>query len=237
MSGLFHWWVCQLIEANPCQLGHQVTQKYKNEPVSIDTIKSYNYYKSDNFYVKMPIKTDTSMKTSNFTSKLVKLALLACLGLSLSGCDPLRSRLADWISPQTPQEALKSIETMVAAGQLKEALAKAEAFIDKPGDFRPQFELAAARVSALQGQADLALRHLSLALAELNIPADKLMTDEAFTTLRTNVRFLQIITGGARVQPSLSAGTEVKASENTQIKITNQGTEVRAGDVVIKLPN
>lgn len=126
---------------------------------------------------------------------------------------------------------------MVAAGQLKEALAKAEAFIDKPGDLRPQFELAAARVSALQGQADLALRHLSRALADLDISTDKLMADESFKALHTNVRFLQIITGGARVQPSLSAGTEVKASENTQIKITNQGTEVRAGDVVIKLPN
>jgi hypothetical protein len=180
------------------------------------------------------------MKTSRFTSKLVKLTFLACLGLNLSGCDQWRGRLADLISPktsQTPQEALKSIETMVAAGQLKEALAKAEAFIDKPGDLRPQFELAAARVCALQGQSDLALRHLSHALAELNIPADKLMADQSFKTLRTNVRFLQIITGGARVQPSLSAGTEVKASENTQIKITNQGTEVRAGDVVIKLPN
>ncbi len=197
----------------------------------------------------MPYKTDTSMKTSSFTSKLVKLVFWACLGLNLSGCDQWRGRLADLIAPktpptplaaqtpQTPQEALKSIETMVAAGQLKEALAKAEALIDKPGDLRPQFELAAARVSALQGQTDLALRHLSRALADLDISTDKLMADESFKALHTNVRFLQIITGGARLQPSLSAGTEVKASENTQIKITNQGTEVRAGDVVIKLPN
>jgi hypothetical protein len=48
---------------------------------------------------------------------------------------------------------------------------------------------------------------------------------------------LQIITGGARTQTTSSAGTQVKASDDTQIKITNQGTEVRAGDVVIKLPN
>lgn len=126
---------------------------------------------------------------------------------------------------------------MVAAGHLQEALLKAEAFIDKPGDLRPQFELAAARVSALKGQTDLALRHLTRALADLDIPPDQLMADESFKTLRTDVRFLQVITGGARAQPSLSAGTEVKASENTKIKITNQGTEVRAGDVVIKLPN
>jgi hypothetical protein len=174
---------------------------------------------------------------TNIKSNLIKWVFLACLGFSLSGCDQLRGRLADWISPQTPQEALKSIDTLVAAGQLKEALAKAEAFIDKPGDLQPQFELAAARVSALQGQAELALRHLSRALADLDISPDQLMADEAFETLRTNVRFLQIITGGARAQTSSSAGTQIKASEDTQIKITNQGTEVRAGDVVIKLPN
>jgi hypothetical protein len=51
------------------------------------------------------------------------------------------------------------------------------------------------------------------------------------------MRFLQIITGGARSQTSSFDGTQIKASEDTQIKINNQGTEVRAGDVVIKLPN
>jgi hypothetical protein len=172
-----------------------------------------------------------------FKSNIAKLSFLACLCLNLSGCDQLRGRLAEWISPQTPQEALKSIDTMVAAGQLKEAKTKAETFINKPGDLRPQFELAAARVSALQGQAEVALRHLSLALADLDISPDQLMADEAFETLRTNVRFLQIITGGARAQSASSTGTLVKAGEDTQINITNQGTEVRAGDVVIKLPN
>jgi hypothetical protein len=182
-------------------------------------------------------KLNKLSKLSSFGKGMVKLAFLAFLCLNLSGCDQLRGRLAEWISPQTPQEALESIDTMIAAGQLKEALVKAEAFIDKPGELRPQFELAAARVSALQGQADLALRHLSLALADLDTSPDQLMADEAFETLRTNVRFLQIITGGARAQPSSSTDTLVKASEDTQIKITSQGTEVRAGDVVIKLPN
>jgi hypothetical protein len=174
---------------------------------------------------------------SNFNSNVIKWVFLACLGLSLSGCDQLRVRLADWISPQSPHEALKSIDTLVEAGQLKEALAKAEAFIDKPSDLRPQFELAAARASALQGQVEAALRHLSSALVKLDIAPDQLMADEAFETLHTNVRFLQIITGGDRPKPTSSAGTQIKASEDTQINISNQGTEVRAGDVVIKLPN
>mgnify|MGYP000252842406 CR=1 FL=1 len=181
--------------------------------------------------------SNTPTKTSNFTKRWLELAFLTCLLVNLSGCDQFRGRLADWISPQTPQEALKSIGTMVAAGQLKEALVKAEAFIDKPGDLRPQFEFAAARVAALQGQVELALSHLSRALADMDMTPDQLMADEAFEAMHTNVRFLQIITGGVGTQPATSAGTEVKASEDTQIKITNQGTEVRAGDVVIKLPN
>lgn len=181
--------------------------------------------------------TNTTPTPSRFTHWLVKWVFLTGLVVSLSGCDQLRGRLAEWISPQTPQEALKSIDTMVAAGQLKEALVKAQAFIEKPGDLRPQFEFAAARVAALQGQVELALGHLSRALADLDMSPDQLMADEAFETLHTNVRFLQIITGGSSPRPAASAGTQIKASEDTQIKITNQGTEVRAGDVVIKLPN
>jgi hypothetical protein len=189
------------------------------------------------FTINMTTMSNKSTNASKLASRWVKLVFLSCLVVNLAGCDQLRGRLADWISPQTPQEALKSIDTMVAAGQLKEALVKAEAFIEKPGDLRPQFEFAAARVAALQGQVEVALRHLSRALAELDMSPDQLMADEAFQAMHTNVRFLQIITGGAGAQPASSAGTQVKASEDTQIKITNQGTEVRAGDVVIKLPN
>lgn len=185
----------------------------------------------------MSHKTEISPKVPGLAGNVVKLAFLGCLVINLSGCDQLRGRLAEWISPQTPQEALKSIDTMVAAGQLKEAFAKAEAFLEKPSELRPQFELAAARVAALQGHVDVALRHLSRAIADLDITPDQMMADEAFVNLQTNVRFLQIITGGASPQPTSSAGSQVKASEDTQIKITNQGTEVRAGDVVIKLPN
>jgi Holliday junction DNA helicase RuvB len=54
--------------------------------------------------------------------------------MSLSACDQLRGQLAELIAPQSPENALKSIDTMVAAGQLKDALSKAESFMEKPGD-------------------------------------------------------------------------------------------------------
>ncbi len=177
--------------------------------------------------------------------KLIKLTfrlvVVFCLAVSLSACDQLRGQLAELIAPQSPENALKSIDTMVAAGQLKDALSKAESFMEKPGDLRGDFELAAARVAAMQGNTDAALRYLARAVATLNLAPDQLIADDAFSAMRTDIRFLQTITGQSNTVSSTkkpsSADTQVKASEDTHIKINNQGTEVRAGDVVIKLPN
>jgi hypothetical protein len=110
----------------------------------------------------------------------LRLSVVFCLAVSLSACDQLRSQLAELIAPQSPENALKSIDTMVAAGQLKDALSKAESFMEKPGDLRGDFELAAARVAAMQGNIDTALRYLARAVATLNLAPDQLMADEAF---------------------------------------------------------
>lgn len=167
--------------------------------------------------------------------------MVSCLVVSLSACDQLRGQLAELIAPQSPEEALKSIDAMTMAGQLKEALSKAESFVEKPGDLRGHFELAAARAAAMQGNTDTALRYLARAVVTLNLAPDQLMADEAFGAMHTDIRFLQTITGQSNAAPvtkkSSPSDTQVKASEDTQIKINNQGTEVRAGDVVIKLPN
>ena len=171
---------------------------------------------------------------------VVRLTLISFMVFNLSGCDQFRSKLADLIAPQSPEDGLKSIDAMIANGQLKEALAKAESFIEKSGDLRGQFELAAARVAALQGNVDIALRYLAQAIVSLNISAQQLMNDEVFSPMHTDTRFLQLLTKQVKSGPPdlmSKPDSHVKASEDTQIKITNKGTEVRAGDIVIKLPN
>lgn len=187
---------------------------------------------------------DMNLKLPFLSSSMLsifRLFVVVCMVANLSACDQLRGRLAEMIAPQSPEQALKSIDTMVNAGQLKEALIKAESFAEKPGDLRGYFELAAARVAAMQGDVDAALRYLARAVGVLNLSPDQLMADEAFSALHTDIRFLQTITGQASTvtpaKKSSPSDTHVKASEDTQIKMTNQGTEVRAGDVVIKLPN
>ena len=169
---------------------------------------------------------------------VARLLLIACMALNMSACDQLRTRLSNLIAPQTPEEALKSIDTMLEAGQTKEARAKAESFAETPGDLRPYFELAVARLAAKQGDADVALQYLVRAMSKLDLTPDELMADEAFNSLHMDVHFLQVITGQTNViQAKKITNRQVNAVEDTQIKINNQGTEVRAGDIVIKLPN
>jgi hypothetical protein len=167
--------------------------------------------------------------------------------MGLSGCDQVRTKLADLIAPQSSEDALKSVNTLVATGQLKEARAKAEAFVDKSGPLQAEFVFAAARVCALAGDRDAALRYLSSAIGPLSLTADGLMSESAFASLRTDIRFLQLITGqSAPVKPSAMVpaqspapllGADVTSSGDAQIKMDRHSTEVRAGDIVIKLPN
>lgn len=192
--------------------------------------------------------------SSEFTRRkmlktIITVGLIICLGVSVSGCDALRTKLADLIAPQSPEDALNSVNTLMAAGHLQEAKVKAEAFADTPGPLQAKFAFAASRVSALSGDTDAALRYLGLAMGPLGLTGDVLITDSAFESMRTDVRFLQLITmqsapvvvplQTATTGPPLpSRGVEVNSSgSSTQIKMDHLSTEVRAGDVVIKLPN
>jgi hypothetical protein len=170
---------------------------------------------------------------------LPKFLLAAGILVALPGCDQFREQVAGWIAPTPPTETLKSVDTLIEQGRLKEAKNTVEANIDDSQAWKPHFELAAARIHAMQGDQDTALQYLSKALPSLEITADELMKDEALASLHTDVRFLQIITGqiqSSSVEPPKPV-TEINAGGTAQIKNTQQGTEIRAGDIVIKLPN
>lgn len=170
---------------------------------------------------------------------LLKILLATSVLVALPGCDQFREQVAGWIAPTPPTEALQSVDTLIEQGRLKEAKNTVEANINETEAWRHHFELAAARIHALEGDQETALQYLSKALAGLEITADELMKDAAFVSMTTDVRFLQIITGQAEsssVVPSKPV-TSISAGGDAQILNTQQGTEIRAGDVVIKLPN
>jgi hypothetical protein len=170
---------------------------------------------------------------------LPKLLLTAGILVALPGCDQFREQVAGWIAPSSPAETLKSVDTLIEQGRLKEAKNTVDANIDETEDWKHHFELAAARIHAMQGDQDTALQYLSKALPSLEITADELMKDEALASLHSDVRFLQIITGQTQSSTAVPPKpvTEINAGSDAQIKNTQQGTEIRAGDIVIKLPN
>ena len=184
--------------------------------------------------------------TVKFAKIVVWASLVGALALSLSGCDQLQSKVADLIAPKSPQDALTAVNRLVDEGKYQDAKDKAVARIDKPdAPLRGEFALAAARAFAYLGDVDGAIRYLGIAVGSLGLSPDEPMSDPAFQELRTNVRFLQAITEltpsrPAAAQPQQAQktpGIEANAGGGTQIKMNGNGTEVRAGDIVIKMPN
>lgn len=159
------------------------------------------------------------------------------LSISLGGCDQLRSTVSDFISPEKPEEALKVADTHLVAGRFKEARQKAQPHADKNGPLQPQFALIVARASAHSGDNEAALKYLGEVILPLKLTTDVLMADSAFESLHTDVRFLQFITYQTNEPLVPSQDVSVRSGGDAQININSRTTEVKAGDVVIKLPN
>lgn len=159
------------------------------------------------------------------------------MSIFLGGCDQLRSTVANVISPEKPEDALKAAGAHLAEGRYKEAREKAQPHADKEGPLQPQFSLLVARASAQSGDNEAALRYLGKAIIPLKLTTDVLMADSAFASLHTDIRFLQLVTYQTNEPPSSSRDVSIHAGGEAQININSRATEVKAGDVVIKLPN
>lgn len=174
-------------------------------------------------------------------SRIARLAFVTGIAIltafSLGGCDQLRSTVADFISPEKPEEALKSASNLLIAGQHKEAMDKAQPFADKEGPLQAQFSLLVARAAALNGDSDTALKYLAKAILPLTLNAAELMADSAFVSLQADMRFLQLITYQKNEPKTPNRAVSVDSGGDAAITINNRSTEVRAGDVVIKLTN
>ena len=166
---------------------------------------------------------------------------------SLTGCDQFREKLANFISPEQPMEILKSARLLFDAGKFKEVKVIAAANLEKKnGELPGEFALLAARAAAMSSDVEDSLRYLKLADEYLDLDTDELMNDPAFESLLTNIRFLQIVVGQgkSKIEASKPAfrqytnenGLELNSGGGSSIKMDAKGTEVRAGDVVIKIP-
>ena len=205
-----------------------------------------------------------SDRLENFCNMLIKKRVFCgfsglVLVLALAGCDQWAA-----LTEKKPQDVLQAVSQKMSAGQFKEARQEAEPYAAKEGSLRPEFALAVARAAARTGDVDAALAHLTVAIRGLGLSAADLMADPAFSALQSNVRFLALITDTAATtgvqtvttqttvttqqtlgtasapQPrpkKVPEGVVVDSGGGASVKMNRQGTEVRAGDITIRLPN
>ena len=168
--------------------------------------------------------------------KLVRMFLLVCLLGTLSGCDELRTKLANVLQPETPQQTLAIVEDLISSGNAKLVISKGEKLAETSGPLQGKFSWSIARAYAIEGDIEKALKHLQTAVSQLNLTSTEVMNEKDFDAIKSNVRFLQIITDTSSLQQN-SSGSSAQSTSQTSIKMDGNGTEVRAGNIVLKLPN
>jgi len=173
--------------------------------------------------------------------KTIRLFLLISLVGMLAGCDDLRTKIVDLIQPETPQQTLVVVEDLIANGKTKLAISKAEKLAETSGPMQGQFSWSLARAYVLEGDVDKALKNLRTAIDKLNLTPADVLHEKAFESVQTNIRFMEVITNISGAQqsstpPSKLGGIHSDANQ-TSIKMDGSGTEVRAGNIILKLPN
>ena len=173
--------------------------------------------------------------------KTIRLFLLISLFGIFAGCDELRSKIVDVIQPQTPQQTLIAVDDLIVNGNTKLAISKAEKIVETSGPMQGQFSWSLARAYALEGDLDKALKNLRTAIEKLNLTPADVLHEKAFESIQTNIRFMETITNVSGTQQSSSSSVNQVRNQTdanqTSIKMDSSGTEVRAGNIVLKLPN
>ncbi len=181
----------------------------------------------------------------NLASTLLCVVLAS---LSLTACDQLRDKLASVIGSKSPEETLVSVRGKIENGQYKEAKAEAEPYVNKPGPRQAEFALAAAQACGNLGEISLVVDYLAIALKAGAVNSDALMVDRNFESIRTDIRFVSLLTGqssttsagnatATATQAAPSAPAAKTAEPATAIRMDSQAIEVKAGSISIKLPN
>ena len=173
--------------------------------------------------------------------KTIRLFLLITLLGMLAGCDELRTKIVDLIQPETPQQTLVVVDDLIANGKTKLAISKAEKLAETSGPMQGHFSWSLARAYALEGDLDKSLKNLRTAIDKLNLTPADVLHEKAFESVQTNIRFMETITNIKGTQqssspPSTQGGVQSDANQ-TSIKMDGSGTEVRAGNIILKLPN
>lgn len=157
-----------------------------------------------------------------------------------TGCDQARQEIANAIKPVTIEDVIVTVNENVRLGKFKEAQTEGEAFLAGKEDSSGRLAWELAKACAQSGELDLAIKYVSQALKANAVNGPQAMVEPLLEPIRTDLRFVSLLVGiGVAQSPPTNSRTHVEAEKNPSTAITMgaQGIEVKAGDIVIKLPN
>lgn len=180
-----------------------------------------------------------------FKSSYLPSFMLASVVLVLAtGCDQAREKIAAVIKPKTVEEVTVAVNEKVEQRRFKQAQTDGEGFLDGKEDASGYLAWAIAKACAQIDETDCAIKYTRQALKANAVTGPQAMIEPLLEPVRTDIRFVSLLAGiGVFENPvaktkgsSYTQYVEQKKS-STAISMDAQGTEVRSGDIVIKLPN
>lgn len=180
-----------------------------------------------------------------FKSSFFSSFMLAALMLVLAtGCDQTREKVAAFIQPQTVEEVTIAVNRKIEQRKFTEAQAEAEGFLNGKEDASGKLAWALAKACAQTGAHDLAIKYTEQALKANAVTGPQAMVEPLLEPVRTDIRFVSLLAGISISEKSIEKSENLNAKKTiernqsaTSIRMDSKGTEVRAGDIVIKLPN
>jgi hypothetical protein len=171
--------------------------------------------------------------------------VLASAALFLvTGCERAGEKIAAMFSPKTVEEVTAAVNEKLAQHKFKDAQIEGEDFLGGKEDTSGHLAWALAKASAQIGQPDVVIKYTAQAIRAKAVTGPEAMIEPLLEPVRTDIRFVSLLAGIGKPEsraaqtntPNSKQDAERKES-STVINMGAQGTEVRAGDIVIKLSN
>jgi hypothetical protein len=131
------------------------------------------------------------------------------------------------------------VNQKLANQQYKEALAELEGYGKSNPDYDGQFAWAAAKASFALGKPDQGFEHLKKALKSNAVTMQEAMAEPLFEPVRTDIRFVRILTEILPPPTPVSAATGGASSDTisteARAEITPGSVSATAGGVTVKI--
>lgn len=144
--------------------------------------------------------------------------------LGLTGCDQMKSKFGDLFSDPTPEKTLGSMQKSLAEGKVDEAITNGEKFVEKYADPGNKVRGELVKIYLEKNDASAAVRHMQgMVTNETSGSSSNLVGAPVTSQIPEKSISKDEVTPG-----------KVISVDGASVRIGPTGTEVRAGDAVVR---